>query len=546
MRTIKEFDQKDYESLLKGVIDSRLLFTTKEYIVNHIGIKSLQNQAVRKVIRNKFLQKSIFEGLSDEVAYMCDNQIDLAAFINSYKEASDFYRERIKNLSYFKDEPDGSYNPHLFDLLDMIYVKNDIEANLPKIVKECIESMYDTENDALNIDVSIVVMLILKVLPTYNEGGDFGSCHENNTEQYEKTIEKDFGTMYNFLKDYSKHLEFDFICSLDMLETIIFDASKVEEEITSYDNIPILNRVSLYWHTATILNDIDIYLHSDKCKKRSEDYLQTQLFPTISGLWCEDKTGLNTSYWKIKQLNWGYEVELCKKTNKGIEYDTAELYLYDYTSNFYDNNLISQRKEEEKFRKQLYRGTLILSNFLLPYFDDTYPFDDKSNNNFICYIDFNKKGQPICIEIFPVTSDSYLKKCILYPIPEKSQLALFDKKYNRINIGFQYKARRSLVAITQEYLYLGYLTKEEICSDEEYLEDKEYDKYYKVPKILNETFWDFNMTSNICIAVASFKDGDRYYIAAPDSLDYYDITLLEKTEEKYGVEIELVTKIEQG
>lgn len=546
MRTIKEFDQKDYESLLKGVIDSRLLFTTKEYIVNHIGIKSLQNQAVRKVIRNKFLQKSIFEGLSDEVAYMCDNQIDLATFINSYKEASDFYRERIKNLSYFKDEPDGSYNPHLFDLLDMIYVKNDIEANLPKIVKECIESMYDAENDTLNIDVSIVVMLILKVLPTYNEGGDFGSCHEKNTELYEKNIEKDFGTMYNFLKDYSKHLEFDFICSLDMLETIIFDAPKVEEEITSYDNIPILNRVSLYWHTATILNDIDTYLHSDKCKKRSEDYLQTQLFPTISGLWCEDKTGLNTSYWKIKQLNWGYEVELCKKTNKGIEYDTAELYLYDYTSNFYDNNLISQRKEEEKFRKQLYRGTLILSNFLLPYFDDTYPFDDKSNNNFICYIDFNKKGQPICIEIFPVTSDSYLKKCILYPIPEKSQLALFDKKYNRINIGFQYKARRSLVAITQEYLYLGYLTKEEICSDEEYLEDKEYDKYYKVPKILNETFWGFNMTSNICIAVASFKDGDRYYIAAPDSLDYYDITTLEKTEEKYGVEIKLVTKIEQG
>lgn len=545
MRTIKEFDSKDYEFLLKGVIDSRLLFSTKEYIAKHIGIKSLQNQAIRKAIPNQFLQKCIFEGLSDEVAFMCDNQIDLANFINKYKEASDFYHQRIKNLGYFKNKPDGSYNPHLFDLLDMVYVKNDIEKTLPKKVRECIESMYDAENDTLKIDVSIIVMLILKVLPTYNEGGDFGSSHENNTKQHEKTIEKDFCTMYNFLKEYSKHQEFEFICSLDIFERITIEDPKVKEENLNYNNIPAMNRISLYWYTVIILNDIDIYLHSDKCQKRSEDYQQAQLFPDISGLWCQDKSGLSTSYWKIKQVNWGYEVELCKKTSKGIEYDTAELYLYDYTSNFYDNNLIRQRKESSRFRKLLYKGTLMLSRFVLPYFDDTYPIDNKNTNNFICYIDFNEKGLPMSIEIFPITINSYLGKCTLYPISEKSQLAQIDNKCNRTNIGFQYKARRSLVAITQEYLYLGVLTKEEICSNEEYLADKEYDKYYKVPKILNDTFWDFKMSSNICLIVASFKDGDRYYIAAPDSLDYYDITKLEETKEKYGVEIKLVTQIEQ-
>lgn len=182
---------------------------------------------------------------------------------------------------------------------------------------------------------------------------------------------------------------------------------------------------------------------------------------------------------------------------------------------------------------------------MIPYFDDSFPFDTKTINNFICYIDFNDKGQAVCMEIFPMTRNGNLRKCVLYPISEELQLAQVDKKVKRTNTGFQYKARRSLIAITQEYLCLGRLTKEEICSDEEYLEDKKYDEFYKVPKILNDTFWDFKMTSNISLAVASFEDGDRYYIAASDSLDYYDITDLEKTKEKYGVKIELVETIEQ-
>lgn len=38
MRTIQEFDPTDYEFLLKSVIDSRLLFSTKKYIAEHIGL----------------------------------------------------------------------------------------------------------------------------------------------------------------------------------------------------------------------------------------------------------------------------------------------------------------------------------------------------------------------------------------------------------------------------------------------------------------------------------------------------------------------------
>lgn len=44
MRTIQEYDPTDYYFLLKSVIDSRLLFSTKKYIAEHIGYSSLTSK----------------------------------------------------------------------------------------------------------------------------------------------------------------------------------------------------------------------------------------------------------------------------------------------------------------------------------------------------------------------------------------------------------------------------------------------------------------------------------------------------------------------
>ena len=243
MRTIQEFDPTDYEFLLKSVIDSRLLFTTKEYIAEHIGYSSLVSKSIKSIIKTPFELKSIFQGLSEEVKFMCDGAIDLKDFIYAYKEASDFYRRRM-NTKYFKSDNDGKINEHFFDLLDMIFVSNQISKDIPTKAKEIINEIYDEEQDVLKIDVSFILMMALKVLPTFNEGGDFRSSHENCTDDTKSSIEENFDTIISFFTEYQQHLGYDYLIPLYLLEKTTSDAKKAMDKYDKYVAIPALNRIS--------------------------------------------------------------------------------------------------------------------------------------------------------------------------------------------------------------------------------------------------------------------------------------------------------------
>lgn len=364
MRTIQEFDPTDYEFLLKSVIDSRLLFTTKKYIAEHIGYSSLVSKSIKSIIKTPFELKSIFQGLSEEVKFMCDGDIDLETLIYDYKKASDFYRHRM-NINYFKNDNKQIFNEHFFDLLDMIFVSNQVNKELPQKVKDIINDIYDEENDSLKIDIALILMMALKVLPTFNEGGDFRSSHENCTDDTKSSIEENFNTTVTFFKLYLQHLGYDYLIPLDLLERATIEAPNGKDEYDKYSAIPVLNRITLYWYITTILGQIDINEHSTKLKSATEAIRENQLFPSISGFWCEDKSGLCDKYWNIQETIWGYSINICNKKEKIIEYDTAELYLYDYDNNYFDNNIISQKKKEDtNFRRSLYNGIIMKSEFL--------------------------------------------------------------------------------------------------------------------------------------------------------------------------------------
>lgn len=68
------------------------------------------------------------------------------------------------------------------------------------------------------------------------------------------------------------------------------------------------------------------------------------------------------------------------------------------------------------------------------------------------------------------------------------------------------------------------------------MNDLRYNRFYKVPKNLNPSFYDICIDSNICLAIATIKNTTRRYIAVPDSLGYYEVTTV-KDMEKYGIEI---------
>lgn len=175
------------------------------------------------------------------------------------------------------------------------------------------------------------------------------------------------------------------------------------------------------------------------------------------------------------------------------------------------------------------------SEFLAPYLDDTASKDNSYLSSFICYIDFNK-DQPKRMEFFPFSSNGFLKHCVYYPILNDSNIAKRDNQLEKKRIGLKYQCRKCLVAITWEYLYLGCMNDKDIMSQEDSLPDLRYNRFYKVPKSLNPSFYDIGISSNICLAIASIKNETRRYIAAPDSLDYYEVTTV-KDMEKHGIEI---------
>lgn len=80
------------------------------------------------------------------------------------------------------------------------------------------------------------------------------------------------------------------------------------------------------------------------------------------------------------------------------------------------------------------------------------------------------------------------------------------------------------------------MSKEQICSEDDYIPDIHYDSFYKILKTLNPSFYDYTTKSFLCLALAILNGNDHFYIAAIDSMNFYEVTTLEDME-KYGIEI---------
>lgn len=540
MRTIKEYDPTDYYFLLKSVIDSRLLFSTKKYIAEHIGYSSLTSKSIKDIITRPFLAKSIFEGLSKEVDFMCDNNINLENFIMRYQQASEYFRKH-KSFKFFKNNEEDCSHKGLFDFLDMIYKDNCIHESLSEKEKKVMSDIYDEEEDAIIIDPSIILMLALEVFPTFNKGGDLSSRHEKNLDESKRSIEDDFRTMYKFLKGYIQHLEYDELIPLNILERTFIEAPKVKDSNEKYDAIPALNRITLYWHVSSILSQIDINEHPDKSREATISVRETQLFPNISGYWSLDKSGVTDSYWIIRQTIWGYTINMCQKKGETIEYESAELYLFDYTDSYYDNNIITENKKDLNFRRSLFHGFIAKSKYIASKLDESITSDKSDIFTFVCYIDF-EKDTPISIEFFPFSSCESFRRCTDYALSQNSQIARLDNKLTKKNIGIEYYCRNCLVAITQEYIYIGCMSKEQICSEDDYIPDIHYDSFYQIPKSLNISFYDYTINSFLGLLIATLNGEEHLYIAAIDSMDFYEVTT---TDDMKDYEIEIVKQIGQ-
>ena len=226
---------------------------------------------------------------------------------------------------------------------------------------------------------------------------------------------------------------------------------------------------------------------------------------------------------------------MCQKKGDTIEYDSAELYLFDYTDNYYDNNIITEKKNDENFRRGLYHGLIAKSKYIASKLDESIASDKSDIFTFVCYIDF-KEDTPISIEFFPFSSCESFRHCTYHAISPNSQIVRLDNKLTKKNIGTEYYCRNCLVAITREYIYIGCVSKEQICSEDDYIPDIHYDSFYQIPKSLNISFYDYTINSFIGLAIATLNSKEHLYIAAIDSTDFYEVTTPDDMK-KYGIEI---------
>ena len=84
------------------------------------------------------------------------------------------------------------------------------------------------------------------------------------------------------------------------------------------------------------------------------------------------------------------------------------------------------------------------------------------------------------------------------------------------------------------------MSKEQICSEDEYIPDIHYDSFYQIPKSLNISFYDYTINSFIGLAIATLNSKEHLYIAAIDSTDFYEVTTKDKEISRKKVESETI------
>ena len=86
------------------------------------------------------------------------------------------------------------------------------------------------------------------------------------------------------------------------------------------------------------------------------------------------------------------------------------------------------------------------------------------------------------------------------------------------------------------------MSKEQICSEDDYIPDIHYDCFYQIPKSLNISFYDYTINSFLGLLIAKLNSEEHLYIAAIDSMDFYEVTT---TDDMKNSGIEIVKQIGQ-
>lgn len=375
----------DYIELLNAISYSRLLWATKEQLVNHIGDKRLKEHSMKEEFDTVFMQRAVYKSLADEIENKSNGRINLAAIIENYKTASAFFNEKM-GIRYFTNSKDKKQ--HIFDMLLYVYGNHHIPDEVKGKLREVLSGIYDNDNKIQKVNAAILFLLLIHSLPTYN------SKHDATD------IEKDFSNAIGYLKEW----EMSDCAPIYKYEAFIGEASKQDKRnVANFKRIPLLNRAMLIAMMQEIFDYIDVMLHIYISKKYIELRQKTLYFPKIDGLWCRDKTCKTPPFYYIKRLSNVYLVFKCELQNGELVRKRQELYLYSQAELLPDmlmpiNTEDSKRKNVQYCHANIIPNDYIKAGCELNNKEDA-TIDDKTQNYFCELHQKNNVPQKIVLKL---------------------------------------------------------------------------------------------------------------------------------------------------
>ena len=194
-----------------------------------------------------------------------------------------------------------------------------------------------------------------------------------------------------------------------------------------------------------------------------------------------------------------------------------------------DDKNIVEKKKDENYRQELYHGMILSSIKEL--------ITKKSTNKMVCQCVCRIEHPSLSvIEFIPNNHVNWFPtKLKMYKLPKESEMYKIEAEWPKIEIDSDGIFRKTLYAVTTTHLYVGIINDMVNFSHEE-CDSMDYEEYFKVPKSLNDAFYDINVNDAVGILEIEIDHTMKRYVAFSNFLKYYDVSTPEAMAEN-GIEL---------
>ena len=478
-----EYFTPPYEEWLTTIANTRLMFNSMSELENYLDNHSIHNNGIKRAYPTQQKLRTAYRDLKEEALEITDNQINLTELLTEYKKASLYYKEKLTRKLNARELALAILSAELRPS-SLLPLKKKDESIILEIQKE-------------DIDISILVLLLVKALPSYDsKDGDVTDIHEK------------FESMINLLNEFLKD---------DVLYKTIPTIQLAREESEK-------TRLMMIFHSKNILDTYIAYSSNLDMYETASYLKESRVSIQMEGYWNEcDGTANSTDFWVFEKT-----IEDGVFFANKYEKHGNKLILSRYTTCFIkgsDGSLVLYMMHPEAMKHRV-EGKAYTD------YDHVWYATDMPDNLKCDVLKFTRI----------MSSSSWPLSLNLTRVADADLLAKYTSwmSYLKVVNAYEeasYQFYRSLYAITLNDLYIedvGCLENgnSSIKEQHEQTSDmREVPVFYRISRDAFEGVDAINLQDNVGILTI----GNKRYLAFDDIMLY--IELSDTNMEKYGIEI---------